>query len=166
MLLQTVVFMRTGNKQQAGFILIGLLVLIMIAGLVLAAAGVKWNEARKREREQELLKVGDTIRKAIGSYYNQTPGVIKQYPPNLDALLKDDRFPVPRRYLRKIYADPITQVPDWGILQAPSGGVLGVYSKSPLRPFKTKNFRPVYRHFENQQAYEGWFFAYVPEAKR
>lgn len=166
MLLQTVVFMRTGNKQQAGFILIGLLVLIMIAGFVLAAAGVKWSEARKREREQELLKVGDTIRKAIGSYYNQTPGVIKQYPPNLEALLKDDRFPVPRRYLRKIYADPITQVPDWGILQAPSGGVLGVYSKSPLKPLKTKNFRSMYRHFENQQAYEGWFFAYLPEANR
>lgn len=165
-MLQTVVFMRTGNKQQAGFILIGLLVLIMIAGFVLAAAGVKWSEARKREREQELLKVGDTIRKAIGSYYNQTPGVIKQYPPNLEALLKDDRFPVPRRYLRKIYADPITQVPDWGILQAPSGGVLGVYSKSPLRPLKTKKFRSVYRHFENQQAYEGWFFAYLPEANR
>lgn len=159
-----VLIMQTGNKnQQLGFILIGLLVLIMIAGLVLAAAGVKWNEARKREREQELLKVGDTIRKAIGNYYNQTPGVVKQYPPNLEALLKDDRYPVPRRYLRKIYADPITQVPDWGILQAPSGGVLGVYSKSPLKPFKTKNFRPTYRYFENQRSYGEWFFAYVPE---
>jgi len=163
-LLLTVLIMQTGNKnQQLGFILIGLLVLIMIAGLVLAAAGVKWNEARKREREQELLKVGDTIRKAIGNYYNQTPGVVKQYPPNLEALLRDDRFPVPRRYLRKIYADPITQVPDWGILQAPSGGVLGVYSKSPLKPFKTKNFRPTYRYFENQRSYGEWFFAYVPE---
>jgi len=159
-----VLIMQTGNKnQQLGFILIGLLVLIMIAGLVLATAGVKWNEARKREREQELLKVGDTIRKAIGNYYNQTPGVVKQYPPNLEALLKDDRYPVPRRYLRKIYADPITQVPDWGILQAPSGGVLGVYSKSPLKPFKTKNFRPTYRYFENQRSYGEWFFAYVPE---
>ena len=163
-MLLTVLIMQTGNKnQQLGFILIGLLVLIMIAGLVLAAAGVKWNEARKREREQELLKVGDTIRKAIGNYYNQTPGVVKQYPPNLEALLKDDRYPVPRRYLRKIYADPITQVPDWGILQAPSGGVLGVYSKSPLKPFKTKNFRPTYRYFENQRSYGEWFFAYVPE---
>ncbi len=163
-MLLTVLIMQTGNKnQQLGFILIGLLVLIMIAGLVLAAAGVKWNEARKREREQELLKVGDTIRKAIGNYYNQTPGVVKQYPPNLEALLRDDRFPVPRRYLRKIYADPITQVPDWGILQAPSGGVLGVYSKSPLKPFKTKNFRPTYRYFENQRSYGEWFFAYVPE---
>jgi len=163
-LLLMVLIMQTGNKnQQLGFILIGLLVLIMIAGLVLATAGVKWNEARKREREQELLKVGDTIRKAIGNYYNQTPGVVKQYPPNLEALLKDDRYPVPRRYLRKIYADPITQVPDWGILQAPSGGVLGVYSKSPLKPFKTKNFRPTYRYFENQRSYGEWFFAYVPE---
>jgi type II secretory pathway pseudopilin PulG len=149
--------------RQAGFILMGLLVLIFIAGLALAQAGTKWSEARKREREQELLKVGDTIRKAIGHYYNQTPSVVKQYPPNLEALLKDDRFPVPRRYLRKIYIDPVTHRKGWGLLEAPSGGLLGVYSLSAEKPYKTKNFRPIYKHFENQKYYSQWYFAYVEQ---
>jgi len=150
-----------GNSQ-SGYILIGLLVLIMVAGFALAEAGTKFSDARKREREQELLKIGDTFRKAIGNYYNQTPGVVKQYPPNLEALLKDVRFPEPRRYLRKIYTDPVTQLPGWGILEAPSGGVLGIYSLSAASPYKTKNFRPIYRHFENQKYYGEWYFAYVP----
>ena len=151
---------RNTFKQQ-GFILLGMLVLIVIAGLVLTQASTKWSDARKREREQELLKVGDNIRKAIGSYYRQTPGVVKQYPPNLEALLRDDRLPVPRRYLRKIYIDPITQREGWGIVEAPSGGVMGVYSLSADMPFKTKGFRPIYKHFENRKYYGEWYFAYI-----
>ena len=81
----------------------------MVSGFALTQASTKWSEARKRVREQELLKVGDCIHKAIGNYYNQTPGVVKQYPSNLEALLKDDRFPEPRCYLRKMYVDPVTQ---------------------------------------------------------
>ena len=149
---------------QSGYILVGLLILIMVAGYALAAAGTKFSEARKREREQELLKVGDTIRKAIGNYYNQTPGVVKQYPPNLEALLKDERFPQPKRYLRKLYLDPVTQREGWGILEAPSGGVMGIYSLSAAKPYKTKNFRLMYRHFENKKYYGEWYFAYVPLA--
>ncbi len=148
-------------SKQTGFILLGLLVLILIAGFALTQASTKWSDARKREREQELLKVGDVIRNAIGHYYNQTPGVVKQYPPNLETLLKDDRFPVPKRYLRKVYLDPITQREGWGILEAPSGGVMGVYSLSADAPYKTKGFRPIYQHFENRKYYGEWYFAYV-----
>ena len=130
--------MRTGkglqiskkSPQQKGFILLGLLVLIVVAGFALTQVSTKWSEARKHEREHELLKVGDIIRKAIGNYYNQTPGVVKEYPPNLEALLKDNRLPTPRRYLRKLYTDPVTQREGWGIVEAPSGGVMGVYSLS------------------------------------
>jgi type II secretory pathway pseudopilin PulG len=149
---------------QSGYILLGLLILMMIAGYALAAAGAKFSEARNREREQELLKVGDTFRKAIGSYYNQSPSVVKQYPPNLEALLRDDRFPEPRRYLRKLYLDPVTQREGWGILEAPSGGVMGVYSLSAAKPYKTKNFRLTYQYFENKKYYGEWYFAYIPLA--
>lgn len=155
--------MQTGKNmpKQTGFILLGLLVLIVIAGFALTQASTKWSDARKREREQELLKVGDVIRKAIGSYYNQTPGVVKEYPPNLEALLKDNRLPVPKRYLRKIYIDPVTQREGWGIVEAPSGGIMGVYSLSADVPYKTKGFRPIYKHFENKKYYGEWYFAYV-----
>ena len=155
--------MRIGrnNLNKSGFILLGMLVLIVIAGFALTQASTKWSDARKREREQELLKVGDTIRKAIGNYYNQSPGVVKEYPPNLEALLKDNRLPVPKRYLRKIYIDPVTQREGWGIVEAPSGGIMGIYSLSADMPFKTKGFRPMYKHFENRKYYGEWYFAYV-----
>lgn len=160
---QTGVYMPIGKNspKQTGFILLGLLVLILIAGFTLTQASTKWSDARKREREQELLKVGDAMRKAIGNYYNQTPSIVKEYPPNLEALLKDNRFPVPKRYLRKIHLDPITQREGWGILEAPSGGIMGVYSLSADVPYKTKGFRPIYQHFENKKYYGEWYFAYV-----
>ena len=154
------------SVNQSGYILVGLLILTMVAGYALGAVGTKYSEARKREREQELLKVGDTIRKAIGNYYNQTPGEVKHYPPNLETLLRDDRFPNPKRYLRKLYIDPVTQREGWGIVEAPSGGVMGVYSLSAARPYKSKNFSLIYQHFENKKYYGEWYFVYVPLADK
>lgn len=151
------------HGKNRGYILLGVLVLLIVAGYTLAEAGARWSDKAKREREQELLKVGETIRKAIGNYYNQTPGVIKQYPPNLEALLLDNRFPEPKRYLRQLYKDPITQRDGWGIVEAPSGGVMGVYSLSADLPFKSKHFRPIYQHFENKKYYGEWYFVYVPD---
>ncbi len=159
--------MHNGNStvksRQQGFILLGMLCLVAIAGLALTQASAKYSEARAREREIELLKVGNAYRNAIGSYYNQTPGVVKHYPASLEDLLKDVRFASPRRHIRKLYQDPITQKLGWGMLEAPSGGVLGIYSLSDKKPFKTKNFRFINRHFENQKSYGEWFFAYVPQ---
>ncbi|AFI84475.1 secretion system X pseudopilin PulG-like protein [Methylophaga nitratireducenticrescens] len=155
--------MRNGNSQVAnrGFILLGMLCLLVISGYILTQASAKWSDVVKREREQELLKVGDTIRKSIGSYYNATPGVVKQYPPNLQALLYDDRFPMPKRHIRKLYIDPVTQREGWGIVVAPNGGVMGVNSLSGEKPFKRKNFRPIYQDFEDKDYYGEWYFVYV-----
>ena len=78
-------------------------------------------------------------------------------------LLRDDRFPMPQRYLRKIYDDPMTNRPYWGTLHAPSGGIMGVYSLSAGKPFKTANFKPIYESFARKQYYIEWIFAYTPE---
>lgn len=153
--------MRSGKQQ--GMALMGALLLILLMGLALAEAGNRWSDMQRREREQELLKVGDTIRKAIGSYYNLSPGMVKQFPPTLESLLKDDRFPNPQRHLRKLYIDPVTQREGWGLLYAPSGGIMGIYSLSGKRPFKTRNFPAPYQDFEKKKAYIDWIFAYMPE---
>jgi type II secretory pathway pseudopilin PulG len=150
--------------QASGFILIGLLLLIMMSGIALAQAGVKWRDAVQREREQELIRVGEAYRLAIGRYYNQSPSVIKEYPPNLEALLSDNRFPTPRKHIRKLYTDPITQRDGWGVVEAPSGGIMGIYSLSDKPPFKTAGFRPHLRHLNNKKYYGEWYFAYIPEA--
>jgi type II secretory pathway pseudopilin PulG len=159
------VIMQTGNNKpgQRGYTFLALLILIMLIGFTLSQAGAMWSDARQRQREQELLKVGDKIRTAIGQYYNNTPGAIKQYPPTLKSLLRDDRFPVPKRYLREIYINPITGRPHWGILHAPTGGVMGVYSLSGQKPFKTGLFRPVDKALENKKMYGDWIFFYTPD---
>ena len=155
--------MLTGNDKQSGYTFLGLLLVIMIAGLVLAEAGNTWSNLRQREREQELLKVGDKIREAIGNYYQRSPGLVKQYPRRLEDLLRDDRFPQPQRYLRKLYADPLTGQPNWGTLEGPSGGIMGVYSLSSQKPFKKNNFPPIYESFAKKKMYIEWIFAYLPE---
>ena len=141
--------MRTGRRarRQGGYALMSVLLVIVLMGIALAEASNSWSNLRQRDREKELLRVGDKIREAIGNYYNQSPGDVKQFPQTLEDLLHDDRFPTPRRYLRKIYDDPMTGRPYWGTLHAPSGGIMGIYSLSAARPFKTANFKPVYETF-------------------
>jgi type II secretory pathway pseudopilin PulG len=152
------------NKtSQNGYTFLALLILLIIIGYSLGEAGAMWSDATRREREQELLKVGNKFRTAIGQYYNASPGAVKQYPPNLEALLRDDRFPVPNRYLRKIYTDPITASSNWGTQRSPSGGIMGVCSLSIRTPFKTKQFRPINHTFEGKKMYAQWMFTYSPE---
>lgn len=151
------------RRRQAGYALLAMLILIMIIGFALGEAGAMWSDARQRDREAELLKIGDEFRTAIGKYYNNTPGPVKQYPPTLEALLRDDRFPTPQRYLRTFYVDPITGRADWGMLMAPSGGVMGVYSLSGKQPFKVSGFRPLYKDFEKKKMHGDWIFAYLPQ---
>ncbi|HEB29057.1 MAG TPA: type II secretion system protein [Porticoccus sp.] len=146
-----------------GFVLLGMLCLLLISSIVMTKATTQWSDKVRRDREQELLKVGDTIRLAIGRYYHATPGLIKEYPPTLEALLHDDRFPTPQRYLRKLYGDPVTQREGWGIVVAPNGGVMGINSLSGEQPFKQKNFRPIYQEFEDKKVYADWFFVYVED---
>jgi len=155
--------MRTGNRiHQCGYTFIGLLLVIMLAGLALAEAANTWSNLRQREREQELLKVGDKIRAAIGEYYNQSPGQVKQYPPTLEDLVRDKRYPAPKRYLRKIPVDPMTGMANWGTMEGQGGGIMGVMSLSAKQPFKQKNFPPIYKSFENKKFYADWVFAYTP----
>ena len=159
--------MRTGRRarRQGGYALMSVLLVIVLMGIALAEASNSWSNLRQRDREEELLRVGDKIREAIGNYYNQSPGDVKQFPQTLEDLLHDDRFPTPRRYLRKIYDDPMTGRPYWGTLHAPSGGIMGIYSLSAARPFKTANFKPVYESCARKKHYIEWIFAYTPETE-
>jgi|APFre7841882724_1041349.scaffolds.fasta_scaffold23133_4 hypothetical protein len=52
------------------------MVLFMVAllGVSLAAVGEAWQSAVRREREVELLFIGNEFRQAIGRYYEATPG--------------------------------------------------------------------------------------------
>ena len=47
---------------------------------------------------------------------------------------------MPVRHLRRLYKEPITGQDEWGLVEAPGGGVMGVYSRSEDEPIKTGNF--------------------------
>ena len=143
-----------------GFTYVGLLIAVALIGIGLAAVGQVWSTAAKRERERELLFVGGQFRQAIGSYFEASPGV-KQYPHQLEDLLQDQRFPVVKRHLRKIYLDPMTGKRDWGLMTQ-GDQILGVYSQSRDKPLKTDNFDSADSAFASSNAYSDWRFVYAP----
>jgi hypothetical protein len=129
----------------------------------MAAYGELASRSMQREKEAELLFVGDQYRRAIGSYYESSPAGHKRYPRSLEALLKDDRFAFNRRHLRKPYRDPLTggQLEP---VEAPEGGIMGVRSASEAAPLKSANFLPEYAAFEGAPRLADWQFVYTPPA--
>jgi len=148
--------------RQRGFTYLLAMFAVAIAGLLLAVTGEVWSQSRQREKERELLYLGGRFREAIGLYYQRTPGVVKHYPEKLEDLLEDKRYLSLQRYLRKLYPDPMTGKPQWGIVPAPGGGILGVYSLSEQAPIKTGNFDAPDQAFAGGSRYADWRFIYEP----
>ncbi|NTV94324.1 MAG: type II secretion system protein [Thiobacillus sp.] len=141
-----------------GYTYIGLLVLVAIMGLGLTAAAEVWLTEQQREKERELLFIGNQFRQALDQYYRNTPGRALRYPLSLEDLLEDPRYPMPRRYLRKIYPDPMTRGTQWGLVTGPKGEIYGVHSLSEEAPLKKGNFKSADRDFEGKTRYSEWLF--------
>jgi type II secretory pathway pseudopilin PulG len=150
--------MHSPRPLQAGFTYIGLLVTVVIIGLMLTAASRVWSVSEQRERETQLLFVGDEIRMAIAAYFASG----HQYPLSLQDLLTDSRSPTPRRYLRRLYFDPMTGDANWTLVPAPAGGIMGVASRSMLKPIKRTGFSQIDVGFENADCYCVWQFVFEP----
>jgi len=153
---------------ERGYSYLVLLFTVAIAAAGMAGTGIVWHTEQQRDRETELLFIGNQIRAAIISYYARTPpGSLRRYPGTLDELLKDPRFPMTVRHLRKLYRDPITGTTEWGLIIHPGGGIMGVYSKSDALPLKRAGFDLQNRLFEDRAqalgktlTYKEWQFAH------
>lgn len=150
------------RERENGFTYLGLLIIVMIMGAGLAATGTFWSHAAQREKERELLFIGHQFRDAIASYYLHSPGITNAYPKTLEDLLEDKRFPTPQRHLRRIYSDPMTGKAQWGLVEFPGGGIMGVRSLSGEAPIKTGNFEPGDAAFEDAKTYGDWQFVFTP----
>lgn len=150
-------------KRQSGFTYLTILFAIAVAGIVLAQTGINWSQANQREKERDLLFIGNQFRQAISVYYERTPGTVKHYPNKLEELLTDKRYNTPQHYLRKIYRDPITNQKQWGLIMAPEGGIMGVHSLSGAKPIKTTGFDYANISFEGLKTYSEWTFSYNPQ---
>lgn len=154
--------MRDVRRAQSGFGFIGLILAVAAFSVALAATGELWSTLAQREREDELLRVGGEIRRAIISYSAATRAGTPAYPTSLDDLLEDRRGPQVRRHLRKIYADPMTRSTDWGLVKLQDGRIRGVFSRSQQAPIKTAGFPFGLEHFEKAETYQDWQFAHQP----
>lgn len=147
---------------QQGFTYLALLIAVAVGGGVLAAIGELTSHAQQREKEAELLFTGHQYREAIAAYYERAPGGAKRFPQKLEDLLEDKRHPTPQRYLRKLYADPVRGKADWGLVEAPGGGIMGVYSLSEAPPVKSGGFSQPDESFTDALRYADWKFFYTP----
>ncbi|AGZ35365.1 hypothetical protein PVLB_12895 [Pseudomonas sp. VLB120] len=145
------------GKACAGFTYLGVLLLIAVSSMALAATGTVWSSAAQRERERQLLWVGGQYAQALRSYYRASPG-LAQYPQELADLLQDNRFPEAKRHIRKLYPDPVTGTADWGLLRSIDGRITGVFSRSDATPFKRSGFDSQWSAFEGLEHYSDWQF--------
>ena len=150
------------DANQLGFTYLSLLFFVAVLGIGLAATASSWQSARQREKERELLFIGSEFRDAIALYYNRSPGVVKEFPHDLNDLIKDPRYPNIQRYLRRIYRDPMTGKAQWGTVAAPGGGIMGVYSLSKDTPVKRAGFNEQQKQFSDANGYADWKFVYEP----
>ena len=148
------------RHRQGGFTYLGLLFFVAILGVGLGMAGELWSVQSQRDKEAELLFAGRQIRAAIQSYYDSAPaGQQRRLPTKLQDLLEDKRWPVVHRHLRRLYVDPMTGTPDWLVLPGPGGGIVGVRSRSGIRPFKQAGFEEDEDSFEGAASVGEWTFA-------
>jgi len=146
-------------RRQHGFTYIGLLVAVAVLGLLLTLAARVWSTTEQREREAQLLFVGHAYRHAIGSYFASG----HHFPQTLEELLVDERTPLARHHLRRLYPDPMTGQADWTlILTADGTGIMGVASSSKAAPIKRRNFSFDDRAFVDAECVCLWQFTYSP----
>lgn len=151
-------------RSQYGFTYVALLIIIALLGVGLAAKGMAWHGSSQRDKEAELLFIGEEFREAIALYYYRTPGQVHEYPRSLNELLEDSRFQGTQRYLRRIYRDPMTRSAQWGVVFTTDGRVKGVHSLSKDQPQKTGNFSEINKEFSNKHTYAEWRFVFEPVA--
>ena len=152
------------RRRSRGFTYLAALYAVALLAGGLAVAGELWHTAAMREKEAELLFVGHQYRQAIARYYLSGPQ--RQFPRTLEDLLRDPRRPGAERYLRRLYADPLTGSMEWGLVKAPDGGIQGVYSLSQAKPFKLSGFKARDQALEGAASYTDWKFLFAPAGQQ
>lgn len=158
---------RAPCPAEAGFTYIAVLILLAVIALI-AIGGLQVGAVmQRRAAEESLLDIGHAFRAALTSYAMATPAGLPTTPATLDDLVRDPRYPKPKRHLRRVYADPMTGSRVWGLLKTPDGaGIMGVFSLSTGHPIKIGNFLPADQAFQNKKSYSEWVFVPAPTVRR
>lgn len=145
---------RARRQRGMGYLLV--LFAMAAIGIGLAGTGEVWRTSAQRERETELLFVGQQFRLALASYRDSSPPGTPVAPQSLDELLEDPRFPNARRHLRRLWTDPMTGKAEWGLVVA-GGRIVGVHSLDTREPLRTA-FRARDAELAGASSYAQWIF--------
>jgi len=146
------------RKSERGFSYIVLMFAIVLIGLGMTVAARQWKTMVQRELEADLLSKGMEIQNALALYSatmkagRVVPGEI--YPQSLADLTR-----LPKPFLRKVYVEPVGHG-EWELVRAPTGGIMGVRSKSKSKPIRQHDFPPAVRHFDGRASYYDWVFQF------
>lgn len=144
------------RETERGFSYVVLMFAIVLIGLGMTVAARQWKVMVQRELEADLISKGIEIQNALAFYSatmkagRVTPGEV--YPQTLAELTR-----LPKPFLRKVYGDPLGHG-DWELVRAPTGGIMGVRSKSKGKPIWQRDFPPAVRHFDGRKSHSEWVF--------
>jgi hypothetical protein len=145
-------------KNERGVTYLMLMCAIVLIGIITSAAAKQWKMMVQRELEADLLARGIEIQQALALYSTTMkagrvmPGEV--YPQSLADLTR-----LPKPFLRKVYLDPMGHG-EWDYLRSPTGGLMGVRSRSKAKPIRQHEFPLEVRHFEGRSRYDEWVFQY------
>jgi type II secretory pathway pseudopilin PulG len=97
-------------RSDEGYTLIALLALIALSGIAMATIAPTWSYLVTRDKEEELIFRGESYAFAIQRYQKE----FNQLPTKLEEMYE-------KRFIRKLYKDPITGGEFELILQGPEG---------------------------------------------
>ena len=149
--------MTRRSRAEAGFTYLLLLFAVAAMGLVAAGTAELWSTLARREKERELLFVGNQYREALRRYQEAVPDTPQRHPLRLEDLLLDSRLSTLRRHLRQIYADPMTGRADWVLLRQ-GEHIVGLHSRAAGRPLKQHGFDRRDESFAGAASYADWRF--------
>jgi type II secretory pathway pseudopilin PulG len=165
------------SRREAGFSLVGALAGITIMFTLMAMAMPAWKYVMQDNREEELIFRGTQIVEAIERYQKEK----RSLPVSLDVMVKG-------KFLRKAYADPMTQDGKWRFLRpgemvvpglgrpGPGGGIgmsgglpggpsqlrpgtIGGEISGPFIGVVSKSKEKSLRLFNGRSKYDEWVFA-------
>jgi type II secretory pathway pseudopilin PulG len=141
-----------------GFALMAALLAVLAVSLAAAVAVSRARFEAQRDKELQLLWVGNQFRQALRSYQVAIPlGGKAQYPMKLEDLLEDHRFPNTVRHLRQVYRDPFTGQADW-VLEREGDRIVGLHSSSTAAPVRHADLGAANAGFASAQTYADWRF--------
>lgn len=119
---------RAGSPTESGYSLVGLVMIVTVMGIVLAATIPLWSARIQRDREEELISRGFQYAEAIRVFQKR----FGRLPNRLDELEK-----IEPRSIRRLWKDPMTEDGAWGaIVELPGHGLIALDSRTgqPLVP--------------------------------